>query len=86
MSIDREDPLYQAWTRASHKDDWGVPVVYDYTFLKLVAEELDCLADALTIKQKEMREEDNRTLRSSGLGEGIRHLRDRAKYLRDGAA
>lgn len=82
MSIDPKDPLYVAWTAASHRDDWNVPVVYDHTFVMLVADELDRLADELTLTQQQMREEDHRTLRSSGLGEGIRHLRDRAENLR----
>jgi hypothetical protein len=86
VNINRDDPLYRAWQNASHKDDWGVRVVYDSGFLKLVADELDCLADELAVKQREMRETDDRTIRSSGLGEGIRHLRARAAYLRGGAA
>ncbi len=86
MSIDPKDPLYVAWTAASHKDDWAVSVVYDYAFLRLVAGELERLADELTVTQQEMREEDNRTVRSSGLGEGIRYLRDRAENLRGAAS
>jgi hypothetical protein len=77
------DPLIEAWNEASHKDDWNVPVVYQKTFLVLVAQELDRLAAELAVTQKEMREEDNRTVRSSGLGEGIRRLRTRAADLRE---
>lgn len=48
----------------------------------IVAAELERLADDLTLTQQDMREEDNRTIRSSGLGTGIARLRDRAAELR----
>lgn len=82
MKGDRIDPLIDAWNAASHKDDWLVSVVYQGTFLELVSDELDRVADELAVTQKEMREEDGRTVRSSGLGEGIRRLRARAAELR----
>jgi hypothetical protein len=47
-----------------------------------VAAELERLADEMAEKQQWMREEDNRTIRSSGLGEGVRMVRDRAGTLR----
>jgi hypothetical protein len=63
------------------------PVGSDIDALKaaaplIVAAELDRLADDLTLTQQDMREEDNRTIRSSGLGTGIARLRDRAAELR----
>ncbi len=48
----------------------------------IAAAELERLADDLTLTQQDMREEDNRTIRSSGLGTGIARLRDRAAELR----
>ena len=42
------------------------------------AAELRRITDELEALAQEMREEDGRTIRSSGLGEGIRHLRRRA--------
>lgn len=47
----------------------------------IVAAELRCLADELDTLREEMRVVDNRTTRSSGLGEGIRRLRERADGL-----
>lgn len=76
------DPLIHDWNMNSHKDDWNVPVVYEATFRKLVANELGRLAAELYEVQQEMREEDGRTIRSSGLGTGIQKLLDRETQLR----
>jgi hypothetical protein len=43
------DPLIEAWNEASHFDDWNVQVVYEYTFRRLVADELVRLADGLRV-------------------------------------
>ena len=50
----------------------------------IVAAELRHLADELDVVKIEMREVDNRTIRSSGLGEGIARLRARADELDGG--
>lgn len=47
----------------------------------IIAAELRRLADELDQRREQMREEDDRTVRSSGLGEGIRRLRERADEL-----
>lgn len=43
------DPLIEAWNEASHFDDWNVPVVYQGTFRRLVADELDRIANGLRV-------------------------------------
>jgi hypothetical protein len=43
------DPLIEAWNGASHFDDWNVPVVYEGTFRRLVADELVRIADGLRV-------------------------------------
>jgi hypothetical protein len=48
----------------------------------IVAAELERIADELDVRREEIRAEDDRTVRSSGLGEGIRHLRKRADELK----
>lgn len=77
------DPLVHDWSMNAHKDGFGVRVVYEQTFRKLVANELSRLAAELFTVQQEMREEDGRTIRSSGLGVGIQKLSDREAQLRD---
>lgn len=47
----------------------------------IVAAELRRLADELDVRREEMRTEDDRTVRSSGLGEGTRRIRERAAEL-----
>lgn len=82
MRTDPLDRLLSAWDDASHKDDWNAGVVYRPTFLRLVAIELDRMADELNEIRRSMADNDLRTIRSSALGKGVKRLRDRAKSLR----
>jgi len=51
----------------------------------IVVAELRRLADGLEVVAREMAAEDDRNIRSSALGEGVRRLRDRADELDGGA-
>lgn len=48
----------------------------------VLIDELTRISVALCQRQQEMREEDDRTIRSSGLGEAIMYLRNRIAELR----
>lgn len=82
MTADPLDRLLSAWDEASHNDDWNVGVVYRPTFLRLVATELDRMADELNEIRRSMQDNDLRTIRSAALGKGVKRLRDRAKAIR----
>lgn len=48
------DPLINDWNERSHKDDWGVPVVYEKTFRELVAAEVERLGVELAVEAKRL--------------------------------
>lgn len=54
---------------------------FDHDCRPEIAAELRRLADELDVRREEMRTEDDRTVRSSGLGEGTRRIRERADEL-----
>jgi hypothetical protein len=75
------DPLIEAWNEASHADDWNVPVVYEKTFLTLVAAELDRLVKAVRHQCDIDNEDDDEDYRC-GYTDALDQVRDRAAELR----
>lgn len=85
------DPLVRDWTKASHKDDWQVPVVYETTFRKLVAAELERQAFRLRSESEDVLKNAVSESGTEGFAIGViygtlvkqaRHLEARATSLR----
>lgn len=80
------DASYRAMLEA--QDDWEDDEILANSIREvaapIAAAELRRLADELDVVRAEMREVDNRTIRSSGLGAGITAMRARADELDGG--
>lgn len=64
MSLDIPgDGLHRAWSAASHRDDWNVPVVYEETFRALVAGDYANFADKYDAEAEKWRKKRNQLVR-----------------------
>lgn len=77
------DPLVRDWNEASHKDEWQVPVVYETTFRKLVANELGRQASRLRSEAEDVLKNAVTESGTEGFAVGVIHgtLLKQARHL-----